>query len=38
MACNKNLYTPKPNIKLNDKVNFSFAKYNNKGNISKIIQ
>ena len=38
MACNKNLYTPKPNIKLNDKVNFSFAKYDNKSNFSKIIQ
>tara|TARA_R110002020_G_scaffold98255_1_gene233993 strand:+ start:4358 stop:6568 length:2211 start_codon:yes stop_codon:yes gene_type:complete len=38
MACNKNLYTPKPINKLNNKVNFSFAKYNNKGNFSKIIQ
>jgi hypothetical protein len=38
MACNKNLYTPRPQIKLQDKVNFSFAKYNNKGNISQIIQ
>jgi hypothetical protein len=38
MACNKNLYTPKPNIQLKNKVNFSFAKYNNKGNFSKIIQ
>ena len=38
MACNKNLYAPRADIKLKDKVNFSFAKYNNKGNISKIIQ
>ena len=38
MACNKNLYTPRPQIELQDKVNFSFAKYNNKGNFSKIIQ
>jgi len=38
MACNKNLYAPRANIKLNDKVNFSFAKYDNKGNFSKIIQ
>jgi hypothetical protein len=38
MACNKNLYTPKPNIQLKNKVNFSFAKYDNKGNFSKIIQ
>ena len=38
MACNKNLYTPKPVNKLNNKLNFSFAKYDNKGNFSKIIQ
>ena len=38
MACNKNLYTPKPINKLKNKVNFSFAKYNNKGNFSKIIE
>ena len=38
MACNKNLYTPKAMVQLKDKVNFSFAKYNNKGDISKIIQ
>jgi hypothetical protein len=38
MACNKNLYAPKQIQKLNSRVNFSFAKYNNKGNISKIIQ
>ena len=38
MACNKNLYAPKANIQLKNKVNFSFAKYDNKGNFSKIIQ
>ena len=38
MACNKNLYTPRPKIQLNNKVNFSFAKYDNKGNFSKIIK
>ena len=38
MACNKNLYAPKPNVQLKNKVNFSFAKYNNKGNFSKIIE
>ena len=38
MACNKNLYAPKPINKLKNKVNFSFAKYNNKGNFSKIIE
>ena len=38
MACNKNLYTPTPDKKINNKVNFSFAKYNNKGNFSKIIE
>ena len=38
MACNKNLYTPKAMVELKSKVNFSFAKYNNKGNVSKIIQ
>ena len=38
MACNKNLYAPKPNMQLKNKVNFSFAKYNNKGNFSKIIE
>ncbi len=38
MACNKNLYTPKPSTQLKNKVNFSFAKYDNKGNFSKIIQ
>ena len=38
MACNRHLYTPRPQIELQDKVNFSFAKYNNKGNYSKIIR
>ena len=38
MACNRHLYTPKIKKEYNNKVNFSFAKYNNKGNISKIIQ
>ena len=38
MACNKNLYVPKQIKQLNNKVNFSFAKYDNKGNFSKIIQ
>ena len=38
MACNKNLYAPRGIVQLKDKVNFSFAKYNNKGDISKIIQ
>jgi len=38
MACNKNLYTPKATRELKNKVNFSFAKYDNKGNFSKIIQ
>ena len=38
MACNKNLYAPKAMVQLKDKVNFSFAKYNNKGNFSKIIR
>ena len=38
MACNKNLYTPIPEKQIKNKVNFSFSKYNNKGNFSKIIQ
>ena len=38
MACNKNLYAPKPTKQLKNKVNFSFAKYDNKGNFSKIIE
>jgi hypothetical protein len=37
MACNKNLYKPKPDKTLT-KVNFGFTKYNNKGITSKIIQ
>ena len=38
MACNRHLYTPRIKKEYNSTVNFSFAKYNNKGNISKIIQ
>ena len=38
MACNKNLYAPRPDKKLNSKLNFSFAKYDNRGNFSKIIE
>jgi len=38
MACNRHLYAPKIKKEYNSTVNFSFAKYNNKGNISKIIQ
>jgi len=38
MACNKNLYTPTPEKQIKNKVSFSFSKYNNKGNFSKIIQ
>ena len=38
MACNKHLYTPKQIKELKSKLNFSFAKYDNKGNFSKIIQ
>ena len=38
MACNKNRYAPNAQKQLKKEVNFSFAKYNNKGNISKIIQ
>ena len=38
MACNKNKYAPNAQRQLKKEVNFSFAKYNNKGNISKIIQ
>ena len=38
MACNKNLYAPRAEKILKNKVTFSFSKYNNKGNISKIIQ
>ena len=38
MACNRHLYAPRIKKEYNSTVNFSFAKYNNKGNISKIIQ
>jgi len=38
MACNKNKYAPNIQRELKKEVNFSFAKYNNKGNFSKIIQ
>jgi len=38
MACNKHRYAPKQIKDFTDKVNFSFAKYNNDGNFSKIIQ
>jgi len=37
MACNRHLYRPKPERKTS-KVNFSFAKYNNRGGASKIIK
>ena len=37
MACNKNLYKPKP-IRTQKTINFGFiAKYDNKGMFSKII-
>ena len=38
MACNKHRYTPNQVRQLKSKVNFSFSKYNNNGNFSKIIQ
>jgi hypothetical protein len=38
MACNKNRYAPNQTRELKSKVNFSFSKYNNNGNFSKIIQ
>ena len=38
MACNKNRYAPNTQKQIKKEVSFSFAKYNNKGNISKIIQ
>ena len=38
MACNKNRYAPNQIRELKSKVNFSFSKYNNNGNFSKIIQ
>jgi len=37
MACNRHLYAPNPS-KQSQKLNFSFAKYNNKGNTSKLIK
>ena len=37
MACNKNLYAPKQIKELKNKVSFSFAKYDNRGNYSKLI-
>tara|TARA_Y100000361_G_scaffold86862_1_gene77170 strand:+ start:18 stop:1112 length:1095 start_codon:yes stop_codon:yes gene_type:complete len=36
MACNKNLYRPKP-MRGETKINFGFTKYDNKGILSKII-
>jgi len=38
MACNKNRYAPNAQKQLKKEVSFSFAKYNNKGNFSKIIE
>ena len=38
MACNKHRYAPNQVRQLKSKVNFSFSKYNNNGNFSKIIQ
>jgi hypothetical protein len=37
MACNRHLYTPSANIK-KDKVEISFARYSNKGDLSKLIK
>ena len=37
MACNRHLYRPNPNIKKQE-LNLNIAKYNNKGNMSKIIK
>jgi len=37
MACNKNLYKPKPEKSMTT-INFGFSKYNNKGITSKIIE
>jgi hypothetical protein len=37
MACNKNLYKPKPEKTIAN-IDFGFTKYNNKGIISKIIE
>ena len=38
MACNKHRYAPNQVKQLKNKVSFSFSKYNNNGNFSKIIQ
>ena len=38
MACNKHRYAPNQIKQLKSKVSFSFSKYNNNGNFSKIIQ
>ena len=38
MACNKHRYAPNQVKQLKSKVSFSFSKYNNNGNFSKIIQ
>jgi hypothetical protein len=37
MACNRNLYRPNAKIE-KPKLNISIAKYNNKGNTSRIIK
>ena len=37
MACNKNLYKPKPEKTITS-IDFGFTKYNNKGITSKIIE
>ncbi len=37
MACNRHLYNPTANIK-KDKVEISFARYSNKGGLSKLIK
>ena len=37
MACNRHLYKPNPNIQKQE-LNLNIVKYNNKGNMSKIIK
>ena len=37
MACNRHLYKPNPNVQKQE-LNLNIAKYNNKGNMSKIIK
>ena len=37
MACNKNLYNPAI-ARTTKKLEFEFKKYNNKGNLSKILK